>query len=98
MCNVQLVYYLKLVHYLGLCIILRKYAILLRFPYIAYSLTMNNQNMMYKTSQKTSVQPRAFAGLNSSSSLLSSGELKQFDMFTWLHLKKKPTHKHNKRV
>lgn len=40
-------------------------------------LTINSQKMMYNTSQKTSVHPRAFAGLYSCSSLLSSGELQQ---------------------
>lgn len=59
-------------------------------PHIAHSLTMNSQKVTYKTSQKTSVQPRAFAGLNSGSSSLSSGELQQNDMFT---PKTHPTHK-----
>lgn len=44
-------------------------------------LTMNSQKTTYTTSQRTSVHPRAFAGLNSCSSLFSSGELKQFVMF-----------------
>lgn len=44
-------------------------------------LTMNSQKTTYTMSQKTSVHPRAFAGLNSCSSLFSSGELKQFVMF-----------------
>lgn len=48
--------------------------------------------MMYKISQKTSVQPRAFAGLNSGSSLLSSDE-PQHVMFTKTIYTEKSKHK-----